>query len=119
MPTASALVSDLIKAAKTKRHPMPAVCAGDCEMAEDWRCVHFIRMQAKDEPGVLSYVSGKLAEQGVSIASMVQKGKNDENECVQLIFLTHIASEKAVRAALAGMDNGLVIQGSVIRVEGD
>ena len=119
MPTASALVSDLIKAAKTKRHPMPAVCAGDCEMAEDWRCVHFIRMQAKDEPGVLSYVSGKLAEQGVSIASMVQKGKNDENGCVQLIFLTHIASEKAVRAALAGMDNGLVIQGSVIRVEGD
>ncbi len=118
MPTASALVSDLIKAAKTKRHTMPAVAAGDCVMAEDWHCVHFIRMQAKDQPGVLSYVCGKFAEHGVSIASMVQKGEGEQSGSVQLIFLTHTASEKAVRTALGEMDSAMVIQGSVIRVEG-
>lgn len=119
MPTASALVSDLIKAAKTKRHALPAVSDESCVLADDWNCVHFVRMQAKDEPGVLSVVSGKFAEHGVSIASMVQKGKEEHRGEVQLIFLTHRASERAVRSALAQMDPQKVTQISVIRVEGD
>ena len=118
MPTASALVSDLVKAARTKRHQLPAVGEGACEMADDWSCVHFVRLLAKDEPGVLALVSGRFAQFGVSIASMVQKGEQDENGCVQLIFLTHRASEHAVRSALAQMDPEKVAACSVIRVEG-
>ena len=118
MPTASALVSDLVKAARTKKHQMPAVGAEPCVMADDWSCVHFVRMRAKDEPGVLSLVAGKFAEHGVSIASMVQKGERDERGYVQLIMLTHKAWERAVRAALAELDNEKVSAGSVIRVEG-
>ena len=118
MPTASALVSDLIKAARTKRHLLPAVSDEPCEMADDWSCVHFVRLLAKDEPGVLSLVSGKLAAHGVSIASMVQKGEPDENGYVQMIFLTHRASERAVRSALAELDGEKVSTCSVIRVEG-
>jgi len=87
-------------------------------MADDWSCVHFVRMLAKDEPGVLALVSGKFAQYGVSIASMVQKGERDENGCVQLIFLTHKASEHAVRSALAELEGEKVSFGSVIRVEG-
>ena len=87
-------------------------------MAEDWSCVHFIRMRAVDQPGVLALVSGKFAQQGVSIASMVQKGHN-EGGYAQLVFLTHMASEKAVRAAISDMDKEMVSQVSVIRVEGN
>ncbi len=47
LPTASALVSDLIRAAKTKRHELPAVSDAPCEMAEDWSCVHFVRLRAQ------------------------------------------------------------------------
>lgn len=118
MPTASALVSDLIKAAKTKKHPLPAVCDEPCTMAQDWQCVHFVRMRAKDEPGALSQVCGTFARHGVSIASMVQKGERDEGGCVQLVFLTHRASERAVRLALSEMARDLVSKVSVIRVEG-
>ena len=118
MPTASALVSDLVKAARAKRHLLPAVGNETCVMADDWSCVHFVRMRAKDEPGVLALVSGKFAEHGVSIASMVQKGECDERGYVQLIFLTHRASEHAVRCALAQLDADKVATGSVIRVEG-
>jgi len=118
MPTASALVSDLIKAAKTAAHALPAVGDVPCVMAEDWSCVHFVRMLAKDEPGVLSLVSGTFARYGVSIASMVQKGERNEQGCVQVIFLTHRASERAVRSALAEIDGTKVFIGSVIRVEG-
>ena len=118
MPTASALVSDLIKAARAKQHLLPAVSDEPCEMADDWSCVYFVRLLAKDQPGVLSLVSGKLAQHGVSIASMVQKGEADENGYVQLIFLTHEASERAVRSALGELDEEKVCTGSVIRVEG-
>lgn len=118
MPTASALVSDLIKAARAKRHLLPAVSDEPCEMADDWSCVHFVRLLAKDEPGVLSLISGKFARHGVSIASMVQKGEPDGNGCVQMIFLTHKASERAVRSALGELDGEKVSTCSVIRVEG-
>ena len=118
MPTASALVSDLIKAARTKRHLLPAVSDEPCAMADDWSCVHFVRLLAKDEPGVLSLVSGQFARHGVSIASMVQKGEPDERGYVQMIFLTHKASERAVRSALGELDGEKVSTGSVIRVEG-
>lgn len=119
MPTASALVSDLVKAAKAQVHPLPAVKAAACEMAEDWSCVHFIRMLAVDQPGVLALVSGKFAQQGVSIASMVQKGHDAKNRYAQLVFLTHEASEKAVRAAIADMDESMISHVSVIHVEGN
>ena len=68
--------------------------------------------------GVLALVAGKFAEHGVSIASMVQKGERDERGYVQLILLTHKASEQAVRLALSQLDVQKVAAGSVIRVEG-
>ena len=117
LPTASALVSDLICAAKAKRHELPAVSEAPCRMAEDWDCVYFVRMRAKDEPGVLSLITGGFAAEDVSIASMVQKGERDEAGFVQLIFLTHRASEHAVRRALAKMDSAQASAESVIRVD--
>ena len=119
MPTASALVSDLIKAAKTDVHAVPPVKGEVSSVADDWSCVHFIRMKAADRPGVLALVSSRFAEYGVSIASMVQKGHDDAGGYVQLVFLTHEASEKAVRAAIEQMDPQTVSQVNLIRVEGN
>ena len=50
---------------------------------------------------------------------MVQKGERDEQERVQIVFLTHRASERAVRAAISEMDEALGAQVSIIRVEKD
>lgn len=118
MPTASALVSDLIRAGKSKRHELPAVSRQSCLLADDWACEYFIRMHAKDEPGVLAMIAGKLAKYGVSISSMIQKGTRDKHGFVQQVFLTHKASERALRRAIAEMDERHVAQISVIRVEG-
>ena len=119
MPTASALVSDLLVAARAKAHRLPAVLGEAERIADDWTCVHFVRMLARDEPGVLSELAGLFARHGVSIASMVQKGVRDAEGRVQIVFLTHRASERAVRAAIAQMDGTLGAQVSVIRVEQD
>ena len=119
MPTASALVSDLTMAAKEKSHRLPAVFGDAEDIADDWTCVHFVRMLATDEPGVLSELAGLFARHGVSIASMVQKGERDAQGRVQIVFLTHRASECAVRAAISEMDEALGVQVSLIRVEKD
>ena len=66
---------------------------------------------------MLSLITGGFAAEGVSIASMVQKGERDEAGFVRLIFLTHRAGEHAVRHALAKMDPAQASAESVIRVE--
>ena len=116
MPTAGAVVSDLIHACRGSRPALPA--CEDARPLDDWPCAYFIRMRAEDQPGVLSMVSGRFAEEGVSIASMVQKGARDGEGCVQLVLLTHGASEGAVRRAIAKLDAALVHQTVFIRVEG-
>ncbi len=118
MPTASALVSDLIVAGKAKRHELPAVEEEKCPLTNDWACEYFIRMRAVDEPGVLALIAGEFARCDVSISSMIQKGERDQAGFVQLIFLTHKAWEHAVREALDRMDAEKIAQVSVIRVEG-
>lgn len=118
MPTASAIVSDLICAAGAERHALPAVSDEPCSVAEDWRCQHFVRMLASDEPGVLAAVCSRFAEHGVSIETVVQKGERDTQGRAQLILLTHEASERAVRGALSEIGRGVAELGSVIRVEG-
>lgn len=118
MPTASALVSDLICAGKTKRHELPAVEEEECLLTHDWACEYFIRMRAVDEPGVLAVIAREFASRGISISSMIQKGERDESGFVQLVFLTHKAWEHAIREAIENMDSKRIAQVSVIRVEG-
>ncbi len=117
MPTASAIVSDLIHASRGEPWLAPAE-GGRTIPLDDWQSEYFIRLRAKDQPGVLSMASGKLAEEGVSIASMVQKGVRDSSGYVQLVILTHRARERAVRAALAALDPDMVKGIVMIRVEG-
>ena len=117
IPTASAIVSDLIHASRGETW-LPPTEGGRTIPLDDWQSEYFIRLRAKDQPGVLSMASGKLAEEGVSIASMVQKGERDSLGYVQLVILTHRARERAVRAALAALDPDMVKGIVLIRVEG-
>ena len=121
MPTASALVSDLIKAAGAQRHALPAFfdAADGVHIEEDWSSVYFIRTRATDKPGVLAHVAGCMAGHGVGIASMVQKGAPDADGRVQIVFVTHRAHEQEVMSALEEVNrSGRTRVESVIRVEG-
>lgn len=116
-PTASAVVSDLVHAARGETRPLQFE-GGRAAPLDDWQSGYFIRLRAKDQPGVLSMASGRLAEEGVSIASMMQKGGRDKEGFVQLVILTHRARERAVRRALSRLDPEMVKGIVVIRVEG-
>lgn len=121
MPTASAVVSDILRAATAEVHMHPtfantAEADPILDFDDNWESKYFIRLAAEDQPGVLAKIAGWLAAEHVSIAHMLQKGKAD-NDRVPLIIVTHAAPEKSLRKALEAFDAQLCTVESVIRVE--
>jgi homoserine dehydrogenase len=74
-------------------------------------------MKAKDEPGVLAEVTGKMAQAGISVSAMLQKDAAPDGKAT-LIFITHIASEKAVQGAVKSLNPEICTVENVLRVEG-
>ena len=67
---------------------------------EDIENRFYLRFTTKDEPGVLSMISGVLAEHNISIASMVQLESHGKDNFVPIVLLTHKALEKSMNEAL-------------------
>jgi homoserine dehydrogenase len=78
--------------------PKPLVPMGELHA----RC--YLRFTALDRPGVLSHITGALGEHGISIESVIQKGRGHPGQSVPVIVLTQPSKESAVRAALAQID---------------
>ena len=80
---------------------------------------YYIRFTVADKPGVLARMAGAFAEHNVSIHSMMQRGAKG-NGNVDVVYVTHVALESDVRAAIdeiAAEDGLLFGEPSVIRVE--
>jgi len=127
MPTASAVVADIVSIvlgngprafSQLRLFPgrTPREKVRPPEVIESR---YYMRFKVKDQPGVLAAISGILAEHGISIASVVQRGRS-EREAVPVLLITHLAKEQGMRAALQQIDRlDLVLAPSkVIRVEG-
>ncbi|WP_298334144.1 homoserine dehydrogenase [Ferrimicrobium sp.] len=109
LPTASAVLADVIDAVKNLRNATraPMRIAEGTRFVEDSaiEAVFALSMEVVDAPGVLAQVSEVFGQHGVSIARMEQ----DElgGELAHLVFLTHrtrLSAMKATMAALAGLD---------------
>ena len=116
-PTASAVVGDLIQAAQNAAHPMPFLREEPLPVADDWQSRYFIRMAAKDAPGVLAEVTGLLAGEGISVSAMMQKHAAPGGKAM-IIVITHVAPEKAVQRVVKALNPEICQVENVIRVEG-
>ena len=116
-PTASAIVGDIIQAVQNTVHPMPYLREDSLPVADDWQSKYFIRMKAKDAPGVLAEVTGLLAGEGISVSAMMQKGAAPGGKAT-LVVITHIAPEKAVQRVVKALNPEICRVENVIRVEG-
>jgi homoserine dehydrogenase len=123
-PTGSAVVSDLIHLSRQLktggRNLIPplayARCAGEeisIRPIEELQTSYYFRFSALDSPGVLSKISGILGEYGISIYSVIQKGRQISGS-VPVVMLTHEASESSVKKALLQMDRIEVLTGKTI-----
>ena len=117
-PTASAICGDILCAARCAGSlaPKPAREETGLRFADDWVSRYLLRVNAADEPGVLARLADALGREGISLASVLQKGA--EGGRASVVIITHEAGERALRRALEGLDAGLFRVESVIRVEG-
>ena len=112
MPTASAVVADLIDtvAGRAKitferlelwSERTSRVSVRDFDNVESR---YYLRINVQDRPAVLSEVTGVFGRCGVSIASIIQHEGQDGHNHVPLVFMTHAATEGATRRAMDEID---------------
>ena len=114
MPTASAVVSDILDLARNlihgvKRRVPPLGCDTALETPRKIKPLdevvtnYYIRFAALDRPGVLSQISGILGKHSISIAAVIQKGREVKG-AVPIVMITHEAKEANARQALKEID---------------
>ncbi len=140
MATASAVLSDIADVARGLRvapFGRPAERLADARKAPMQRHEggYYIRFMARDRPGTAAAIATHLAEQEISLESIVQRHPReiDDKELgakelgeresktgsVPVILITYATTEDAVRKALAAISRDRVISGrpQVIRIE--
>lgn len=119
--TASAVVSDIVSIvtrpeAAAAENPIPF---RQLEFFPDDEVVStfYLRLEVQDEPGVLAAIAQVFGEHGVSIESVIQKGRGAHAE---LVMIFHAVTEERFNAALAALGGLPVVKGTPrpLRVEG-
>ncbi len=120
-PTGSAVVSDIVDMAYRMRSGSPApkipLVSKEKKMKSGVKSSvpYYMRFTAKDTPGVLSKVSGVLAQYKISISSVIQKGRK-ENGYVPIVMLTHEATEQSLKEAKRAIDRLAVTKGESVSI---
>ena len=129
-PTASAILADVADIAKRALYggqfkppmnlPVDKRKTQKLIPIADLLCRYYLRFTVPDRPGVLAQLAGALGESGISIASMIQKGR-EEDKPVSVLMMTHSAKEAGLKKALEKI-KGLGLSDKpamVIRIEGE
>lgn len=133
LATASSVVSDLADIARGVRNapfgrPAARMTATRKAPMQHHEGGYYIRLLARDRPGTAATIARRLAQQGISLESIVQRHGSGAHgpspsgrsgEAVPVIMITYATSEDAVRKALSAVRRDRVISGQpqVIRIE--
>jgi homoserine dehydrogenase len=115
MPTASAVVGDLIDVVTGRAILSSRVLDLWAEPGHtvartpphQIKSRYYLRFTIADSPGVLAKLARILGEHGISIASVIQHDTGDDapdNCAVPLVIMTHLAVEAEIHAALGEID---------------
>lgn len=122
---ASAVMGDVLEVARHIQQGVPPIVGCTCTDDLPIRTIdtlsmkYYIRFSVADRPGVLASMAQIFADHDVSIHSMIQRGAKEDGS-VDVIYVTHIALESAVRAAIDKiglLPDVLYGEPSLIRVE--
>lgn len=105
-PTASAVAADLVEIARGDSGAPFSVPAAQLEALVPADSGHrenraYLRFVVADRPGVLAEIATAMRDGGVSIESLIQKGRPEEGGEVLVAMVTHEGPESHVAKALA------------------
>jgi homoserine dehydrogenase len=117
-PTASAVVADLIDIARgitghAFAMPVASLTTLPAADAATRRGRYYLRLTVADRPGVLAELTAALRDHGVSIESLIQRGKAASGDAM-VVMVTHIAGEAQVLASLAQMAESDAVTGAPV-----
>ncbi len=125
-PTATAVVADLIAAARDRVvGPAVRVAPWGVPQAElrrvpvrplaELESEYYLRFMALDRPGVFARIAGVLGRFDISIAAVIQKDRR-AGTTVPVVIRTHRAREKNLRQALAAIDKMAAVRGRPVSI---
>ncbi len=130
LPTASAVVADLIEIAREVRRGSAGRVAPLSYLPAELSAKplfplgevsgrYYLRFTAVDRPGVLAHITSVLGENEIGIESVLQKGRAQSAGSVPVLILTHPAREAAIRSALEIIDalDDVTAPTQLIRIE--
>ncbi|MBU6429064.1 MAG: homoserine dehydrogenase [Cyanobacteria bacterium REEB65] len=124
LPTASAVVADILNAAEHLDLPSPLISWPAGEEASVVPALEtvsrfYLRLHAPDRAGVLGDIGTQFGAQGVSIRYFVQKEVASDQ--AEMVFITHPVRERLFREALQALahhGSGCHVE-AILRVEDD
>jgi homoserine dehydrogenase len=124
MPTASAVVADIIDTAVGRTaitfrtlelwSNRKARVAPREHAKADGR--FYMRVNAEDHPGVLAQVASVLGQHHISISSVLQQEVPNDDGTVPLVIMTHETTEGATRMACAEINKLTSVRGKTVRM---
>ncbi|WP_370261706.1 homoserine dehydrogenase [Limnobacter sp.] len=127
MPTASAVVADLIEIARACQAPLSSrvpvlafqsqgIEAVDVLPVAQVVTAYYLRLAVDDKPGVLAEVTRLLADHHISIEAMIQRQATAEQETAEIVLLTHRCVEGDVNKAIEKIEALASVHGPLTRI---
>ena len=122
MPTASAVVADIMEAIKNKNgSKLHCTCYNHLNVMDAGAATtsFYLRLRDFDKPGVLSKIAGAFGENQISLSKVFQK--NTMNGTAEIVMVTYDVPFKNLQEALSEIKayKQVVEISTVIRVEGE
>ncbi len=104
MPTANAVLSDIINIAREKNYNIPEFEYKSVKVKDykDFILKYYLKFLVVDKPGVLAKICNILGAYNISISSVIQKGKG---KYVPVVMMTHKSKEGDIYRAIKKIDN--------------
>ncbi len=124
LPTGSAIVGDIINAARNINHHCKSRWGCTCykhlpiKPLSDTISKYFVRLNVCDRPGVFAAITNILSEESVSIATVMQKRRTGIGEA-EIVLITHLTPHAAIEKAISRIVSldCVFAATSIIRVE--
>lgn len=126
-PTASAVVADIVDVVRVlttdPENRVPHLAFQPDSLSdtpilpiEEIETAYYLRIHAKDQTGVLADITKILADNQISIESMLQKEPQTDSDIVPIVIITHDTIEKNMINALELIHQLEAIDGEVIKI---